>query len=167
MAILDDVKLALRISAGTATFDSEIQGLIDAAKTDLGLSGVLKVNDADALVKRAIIVYCKANFGWGNPDADRLQKAYDSLKAHLSLSLEYARYAVTFTVTIEDEPVAGARVWFNGEIELTDITGTAVFYLRQAKQLEYLVTADGYKDVEGVTDVTADTSVDVALAVVG
>lgn len=163
MAILDDVKLELRIGPATTKFDFEIQGLIDAAKADLGLSGVLKVSDTEPLTKRAIVTYCKANFGWGNPDAERLLKAYESLKAHLSLSLEYAQYAVTFTVTSGDVPVAGAQVWFNGEVELTSVAGTAVFYLRKANQLEYLVTADGYMDVEGRVDVTADMAVDVAL----
>jgi hypothetical protein len=167
MAILDDVKSELRIGSATTKFDSEIQGLIDAAKADLGLSGVLKVSDTDALVKRAIVTYCKANFGWNNPDAERLQRAYESLKAHLSQSLEYARYAVTFTVTSDDVPVAGAQVWFDGKVELTSVDGTATFYLRKANQLDYLVTADGYTDAEGTADVAADTEIDVALTAAG
>jgi uncharacterized phage protein (predicted DNA packaging) len=90
MAILDDVKIALRVT--NTAFDSEILDLIDAARQDLILSGVttLKANDdTDPLIKRAIITYCKANFGFDNPDADRLQKSYDMLKMHLSLSTEY------------------------------------------------------------------------------
>lgn len=95
MPILDDVKTALRIS--NTAFDSEITDLISAARSDLKLSGVLesKVNDdTDALIKRAIVVYCKANFGWNNPDAEKLQQSYDMLKMHLSLSQEYAVEAV-------------------------------------------------------------------------
>jgi len=91
MALLDDIKLTLRIS--NTAFDSEITDLISAARSDLKLSGVLesKVNDdTDALIKRAIVVYCKANFGWNNPDAEKLQQSYDMLKMHLSLSQEYA-----------------------------------------------------------------------------
>lgn len=90
MTILDDAKTALRIS-GTA-FDSEIQDLIDAARRDLVLAGVhlsKASDDSDPLIKRAVITYCKAHFGWANPDAERLQRAYDSLKSHLSLSFEY------------------------------------------------------------------------------
>jgi uncharacterized phage protein (predicted DNA packaging) len=96
MPILDDVKTALRIS--NTAFDSEITDLISAARSDLKLSGVLesKVNDdTDALIKRAIVVYCKANFGWNNPDAEKLQQSYDMLKMHLSLSQEYTVEAVT------------------------------------------------------------------------
>ena len=90
MPILDDVKTALRIS--NTAFDGEITDLISAARSDLKLSGVheSRVNDdTDALIKRAIVVYCKANFGWNNPDAEKLQQSYDMLKMHLSLSQEY------------------------------------------------------------------------------
>ena len=91
MALLDDIKLTLRIS--NTAFDSEISDLISAAQSDLKLSGVLesKVNDdTDPLIKRAIIIYVKANFGWNNPDAERLQHSYNMLKIHLALSQEYA-----------------------------------------------------------------------------
>lgn len=88
--MLEKVKLALRIS--NTAFDSEVQDLIDAARQDLILTGVSadKVSDDnDPLIKRAITTYCKANFGWDNPDAERLQKAYDMLKQHLSLAGDY------------------------------------------------------------------------------
>ena len=91
MSIINDVKTALRIS--NTAFDSEINDLISAAQSDLKLSGVLesKVNDdTDPLIKRAIIIYVKANFGWNNPDAERLQHSYNMLKIHLALSQEYA-----------------------------------------------------------------------------
>jgi hypothetical protein len=92
MAMLDDVKKALRISLTTTAFDGEVGDLIAAARDDLRLSGTLetKVNDdADTLIKRAITVYCKANFGYDNADAARFQEFYDSIKRHLTLSQEY------------------------------------------------------------------------------
>jgi len=92
--LLDDVKTALRFS-GTS-LDTEIQDLIDAAKADLQLSGVhpSKIIDTDPLIKRAVVVYCKAHFGWDNPEADRFAQSYTMLKQHLALSAEYAE-AVT------------------------------------------------------------------------
>lgn len=92
--MLNDVKSALRFS-GTS-LDTEIQDLIEAAKADLSLSGVhpSKIIDTDPLIKRAVIVYCKAHFGWNNPDAERLQQSYDMLKCHLTLSQEYTVEAV-------------------------------------------------------------------------
>lgn len=95
MPILDDVKTALRIS--NTAYDSEINDLVAAARADLKLSGILesKVNDdTDPLIKRAITVYVKANFGWNNPDSEKLRQSYDMLKAHLVLSQEYTKEAV-------------------------------------------------------------------------
>ena len=91
MALLDDVKLALRISPGTTAYDGEVQDLIEAAKADLRLSGVdpAKLDELDPLIKRAIVTYCKAHFGFDNADAERLERAYGMLKMHLSLSQDY------------------------------------------------------------------------------
>lgn len=90
MALIDDVKDYLRVS-GT-DLDIEIGDLIDAAQADLLLSGILstKVNDtSDPLIRRAISVYVKANFGYDNQEAERFQKSYDLLKAHLSMAVDY------------------------------------------------------------------------------
>lgn len=89
MALLDDVKQALRVSS--ATLNQEITDLIEAAKEDLQISNVdaETLTDADPLIKRAIITYCKAHFGYNNPDADRFMVAYESLKSHLSLSADH------------------------------------------------------------------------------
>lgn len=89
--MLQDIKDALRVS-GTS-LDTEIQDLIDAAKADLQLSGVseAKVNDStDPLIKRAIIVYCRAHFDYDDKAADRLLQSYVMLKSHLTLTEEYS-----------------------------------------------------------------------------
>jgi uncharacterized phage protein (predicted DNA packaging) len=93
MSLLNSIKTALRIGIANTAFDDEISDLIAAAQNDLRLSGVAdeKTQDEeDALIRRAVTVYVKANFGWDNPDAERLQLSYDKLKAHLTLSGEYA-----------------------------------------------------------------------------
>lgn len=170
MAILDDVKVALRIASATTAYDSEISDLIAAAKSDLGLSGVLSehISDTDILIKRAIITYVKANFGWDNPDADRLQKAYDLLKMHLTLSTDYVFYAVTFTVTdaATDVAIRKAEVIFNGESKDTDASGLAVFYVRAGGNYAYTVAHDDYEpddDDDNLVDVAASLGVEIAL----
>lgn len=85
--MLEKIRLALRIK--NESFNSEIAGLIEAAKADLKLSGVNKISDTDALIIRAVTLYCKAHFGLNNGDSEKYQKAYDSLKNHLCLSTEY------------------------------------------------------------------------------
>jgi uncharacterized phage protein (predicted DNA packaging) len=88
--MLNGVKLSLRVTS--TAFDIEIQDLIDAARIDLIQSGVSSLkakSDTDPLIKRAITLYCKAFFGYDNPDADRLRDSYVMLKQHLSLAADY------------------------------------------------------------------------------
>ena len=83
--MLDKVKLALRIT--TDAFDTELTDLIEAAKLDLGIAGVV-LSEADAVVTRAIITYCKMSFGLPE-DYDRLKRSYDEQKAQLSNATGY------------------------------------------------------------------------------
>ena len=79
--MLQDIKDSLRVSGND--LDTEILDLIESAKADLILSGVHKdkVVDTDPLIKRAITVYCKANFGYEDPKlSERFQESYTSLK---------------------------------------------------------------------------------------
>ena len=91
MTLKEDVKLALRITS--AAYDSEVDGLIAAARSDLKVSGVSATAadavDPEPLVKMAITVYCKANFGLDNPDSEKFMASYLSLETALSLSDEY------------------------------------------------------------------------------
>ena len=80
MAMIDDVKKALRIT--TNAYDSELTDLIDSAKLDLGVAGVVIPTSIDALVKKAISTYCKMSFGLPE-DYDRLKRSYDEQKAQL------------------------------------------------------------------------------------
>ncbi|WP_423408024.1 head-tail connector protein [Heyndrickxia sp. MSNUG] len=86
--MLEDVKKALRVT--NSAFDTEISDLIDAAKLDLRLAGVYFVDEnIDALIRRAIITYCKAYFGYDNKEAERFEASYVMLKQHLSLAGDY------------------------------------------------------------------------------
>lgn len=145
--LLDEVKTALRVT--TTEFDSSISGLIEVAKADLKQSGLYKVDETDPLIKRAIILYCKSNFGYDNPDADRFQQSYDMLKNHLSMSSDYAYYAITF------EAGEQVEVTFDGEGKETDNSGQVVFYSRAKNHVPYKI-GDG--DVKYI-DITGDTTV--------
>ncbi|MCM3444377.1 head-tail connector protein [Metabacillus halosaccharovorans] len=96
--MLSEIKLALRITHDA--LNDEIIDLFEAARHDLMLSGVSSIkvqvdNDinsmlnVDPLIKRAIITYCKANFGYDNPDAERFTQSYQMLKEHLSIAGDY------------------------------------------------------------------------------
>jgi hypothetical protein len=87
--MLTKVKLALRIT--TDAFDSELDDLIEAAKTDLGIAGVNVPAEIDAIVSTAITTYCKIHFG--EPDEyDRLKASYDEQKAQLSMATGYTTW---------------------------------------------------------------------------
>lgn len=82
-------KLALRIS--TDAFDAEIEDLINAALLDLGLAGVTNDSTDDPLVRRAVITYCKMNFGEPN-EYDRLKASYDEQKAQMGMATNYTNW---------------------------------------------------------------------------
>lgn len=89
--MLDDVKKRLRIK--NEVYDGEIYDLIDSAKADLKLIGISEsilredlYIGFDAIIKNAIILYVKANFGLDNNDSSKYQDAYDKLKIRLSMS---------------------------------------------------------------------------------
>lgn len=87
--MLDKVKLALRIT--TDAFDAEIDDLIVAAMGDLRISGVTQDDQTDPLIIRAVVTYCRANFG--SPDEyDRLKSSYDEQKAQLKTATGYTEW---------------------------------------------------------------------------
>lgn len=93
MPLLNDVKTANRILSNDPGIEGELQDLIEAALLDLNLSGVsvnaITEDPLDPLIKRAVILYTKAHFGFGNDDFERLQQSYLMLKQHLCLSGDY------------------------------------------------------------------------------
>lgn len=91
--MLEQVKTALRIT--TDAYDGEIQDLILAARADLGIAGVVLPGNEDPLITRAIITYCKANFGDApEGEYDRLKTSYDEQKAQLSMATGYTDWVV-------------------------------------------------------------------------
>jgi hypothetical protein len=92
MTMLDKVKMGLRIT--TNAYNDEITDLIQAAKQDLGIAGVVVPETIDEIVTRAIITYCKMSFGLPE-DADRLKRSYDEQKAQLSNATNYTDWSVS------------------------------------------------------------------------
>ncbi|ATB52731.1 DNA packaging protein [Caldibacillus phage CBP1] len=104
MALFDDVKAALRVTTDDEGINQEINDLISAACSDLIRMGIspdkVKASDEnlDPLIKRAILVYCKANFGYDNPDAELFQRSYEMIRQELSLSSAYQAVPVDETL---------------------------------------------------------------------
>lgn len=92
--MLSRVKLALMLS--TDEFDTELNGLIQAAVKDLNIAGVdgltITTSTNDEIVIRAIVTYCCYQFELVYGDQNRaknLKMSYDEQKAQLSMSTGY------------------------------------------------------------------------------
>lgn len=91
MAILDDVKMACRVS--TNMLDAEYTRLINAALLDLGVAGV-ETETMDELVIEAICTYCKMRSGIPEDYAE-LKAAYDEMKSQMSNASGYTDWEVS------------------------------------------------------------------------
>lgn len=89
--MLDKVRLALMITS--TAYDEDLQGLIEAGLKDLGIAGVLSEKVTDPLIQRAVITYCRCNFG-SPEDYDRLKKSYDEQKAQLQMATGYTDWGL-------------------------------------------------------------------------
>lgn len=84
--MLEKVKKDLRWSH--SKLDEDIQDNIDACKLDLKRVGILKLDESDALISKAIKLYCRWQYNFEN-QADRYKNAYESLRDALSLCGDY------------------------------------------------------------------------------
>jgi len=74
-------------------------------------------------------------------------------------------YDITFNVTDGSDPIEGANVNFNGIDILTDALGDALFEnAEEGVAVAYIVTKDGYSNVNGSVDVDADKTVNVLMS---
>ena len=87
--MLDKVKMALRIT--TDAYDAELEDLVEAARQDLKIAGVIVPDILDPILTKAVITYCKMSFGLPE-DYDRLKASYDEQKAQLSNSTGYTEW---------------------------------------------------------------------------
>jgi len=149
MALLDDIKGQLRISTTNTAFDTEINSLIAAVKNDLDTKGLLKIDETDDLTFHVIVLYCKGNFGYDNPESERFISLYESLANKMSQLKEYNSYKITINASGQ------CTVIFDGEEKETDGSGTVIFYSRPKNKVEYKI-ADG--EIQ-YTDVTGDMTI--------
>ena len=95
MALLDDVKATCRVTS--TAYDDELSDLILAGFADIGITDVdsdlLTATDTQPLIKRAVLTYCKLNFGeLEDGFYDRLKASYDEQKSQLLMSSIYTTW---------------------------------------------------------------------------
>lgn len=95
MAMIDDVKLALRIKSDG--LDADIELNIDACYRDLSRTGIAVYNPdgtvksniaSDPLIKACQILYCRWQFNF-EEEADRYERTYKDTRNGLALCGEY------------------------------------------------------------------------------
>ena len=87
--MLEKVNLALSITADT--FDDELNDLISAALLDLGIAGLIDIDQTDALIILAVVTFCKMHFKTPE-NFDRLAATYHSLKSTLGVVSDYSSF---------------------------------------------------------------------------
>lgn len=80
------LRAALRITH--SNFDGDIQGNIDACLLDLKRVGIPNPNQDDALIYKAVELYCKWQYDFGGK-GDKFEQAYKSLSMGLALCGDY------------------------------------------------------------------------------
>lgn len=96
MALLDKVKAACRVASNA--YDEELTDLIESGLADMGItdikSAVLTDTDPDPLIRKAVITYCRMNFGYQDELAyNRLKASYDEQKSQLLMSGRYTDWS--------------------------------------------------------------------------
>lgn len=99
MALLDKVKVACRVT--TTAYDEELQDLIKAALDDMDITDISswmlqEQDDLAPLIQRAVITYCKMNFGFislTDDQYDRLKASYDEQKAQMLMNSNYTAWS--------------------------------------------------------------------------
>lgn len=92
MALLDKVKVACRVTSNV--YDDELSDLIAAACADIGITDVkseLLMHPASSpLIQRAVITYCKMNFGYLEVEQyDKFKASYDEQKSQILMNSAY------------------------------------------------------------------------------
>jgi len=92
--LIDEVKQALRVAS--CDYYDEIKVLILAGFHDLGIVDIKPEMldttqlEFDPLITRAVVTYCKMNFGYlSNDQYQKFKASYDEQKAQLLMSSKY------------------------------------------------------------------------------
>ena len=96
--LTEQMRSTLRISRKNDDITTEITDTIAACKLDLKAAGVVNIDETDALIVRAIRLYCRADFNF-NGKGEQYRQSYDLQKMSLSLDGDYNTAKVAETDT--------------------------------------------------------------------
>ena len=82
------IRNALRISNTSEAITTEINNSILACLLDLKAQGVVKLDQTDGLIIRAVTLFCRSEFNF-NGKAEQYRQSYDLQKMSLALDIDY------------------------------------------------------------------------------
>ena len=82
------IRNALRISNAGEAITAEITNSITACLLDLKAQGVVKLDQTDGLIIRAVTLFCRSEFNF-NGKAEQYRQSYDLQKMSLALDVDY------------------------------------------------------------------------------
>lgn len=82
------IRNALRISNTGEAITAEITNSITACLLDLKAQGVVKLDQTDGLIIRAITLFCRSEFNF-NGKAEQYRQSYDLQKMSIALDVDY------------------------------------------------------------------------------
>ena len=151
MAVTDDYIADMRERVRTAQnrTDGELRDLVEAARVELILAGILstKANDeADPLVKATITTYIKAEYGIDVPDAEKYRESFDIRLKKMATSNTYI-IAVPIVISPTITAIEGKTIYYcAARDDILSLPTTA-----RAGDIA-IVTADGSVWTKGDTD---------------
>lgn len=86
--LTEKMRKALRISNTSETITDEINDTIEACKMDMKAVGIVNVDEKDALIIRAIRLFCRAEFNY-NGDGEKYRESYELQKMSLCMDIDY------------------------------------------------------------------------------
>lgn len=86
--LTDTVKGSMRILSKSEVIENDINNMIAAAKQDLSVSGVKKIDETDALIIRAITLFVKSEMNYQNR-GEQYRQSYELQKQSLCLAGDY------------------------------------------------------------------------------
>ena len=162
MSLIDDVRTSLRVT--TTLTDDEVQTYIDFALFDMENKGVrpefLSREEYGetvypAIVRTAVIAYCKASYGYDNSEATRFLRVYDSIVASLLNGSQNINTQDTWLTAADIQPIP-AQTYTGSAIE-PDVV-VRYFGRKLEEGTDYTVTYENNVDV-GTATVRVDAIV--------
>lgn len=86
--LTEKMRDALRITSKGTAITEDINDSIEACKLDLAAVGVNSIDETDALIIRAIKLFCRAEFNF-NGKSEQYRQSYELQKMSLSLDSDY------------------------------------------------------------------------------